>query len=232
MPDDQHPSPSDSSPDGAELGLAAAAHEIRASLLAVKVALEAVLEGGRAVDRSRLLERSLAEVEGLAASVEDLLIWAAGGRPLRRTPTELVGLVRGVIDQGLLGGGSDRVVVHAAEAVWADVDEVRLRIAFVNLLRNALAYGIPDSTVEVAVDRADGAAQIAVRSRGAVHAMSASESILAPGVRRDPEGRNPEGRGLGLFIARRLVEAHGGSLRVESADRETSVVIRLEPAAS
>lgn len=220
--------PTDLSADDRDSGLAAAAHEIRAPLLAVKAALESALAGGEGVDPRRLLARSLAEVERLAGSIEDLLRWAIDEAPLRRRPADVVALVSSAVRGGLDPNG-DRVLVQSARPVMADVDPAQLEMALANLIRNGLTYGEPTTTVEVSV-RASSAAEVevAVTNSGTLGPDPDDGSLYLPGMRRDPLGRNPGGRGFGLSIAKRVVEAHGGRIWYESTDRETTFFVRLE----
>jgi signal transduction histidine kinase len=210
------------------LGIAWTAHELRGPLLGVKAALELMLLEGVDVsdpDRERL-SRSLEELQQLAGLVDGLLAWGAGAQPLQRRPVDVVELIDEVVRASARETGEDRIVVHAPDAVVARVDPVHLRTAIANIVRNGLAYSPASSKVEVSIDLRDGMVLLGVHNEGPAIA-SGGQSVFDPFVRGDQDGRHPAGRGLGLFIARRVVEAHGGRIWFESGDGGTTFFIRL-----
>jgi signal transduction histidine kinase len=85
-----------------------------------------------------------------------------------------------------------------------------------NVLRNALSYSPSDGTVEVVVRRSSGSAVIQVRDHGAGIATDDCLPLFEPLVRGRLGRARATGAGLGLFIARRIVEAHGGAISAES----------------
>jgi len=212
------------------IGIAWTAHELRGPLLGVKAALEMMLlEGEDKSDRDRdreRLSRSLDEIEQLAGLVDGLLAWGAGAQPLQRRPIDLVELVDDVVGSCTSESGDDRVVVHAPAAAIVRVDPAHLRTAIANVVRNALSFSRPETKVEVSVDERDGMVLLAVHNEGPVIPGGGS-SLFDPFVRGDGDGRHPSGRGLGLFIARRVVEAHGGRIWFESGEDGTTFNIRL-----
>ena len=119
------------------------------------------------------------------------------------------------------------VRVHAAggvETVWADHD--RLEQVFVNLLENAASHGASPRGTDVTVraGRVPGWAEVEVTDYGAGIPAGLAEKIFEPRVRGTTE---VAGTGLGLPIARGIVEAHGGTLVVEPADPGASFVVAL-----
>ena len=211
------------------LGIAWTAHELRGPLLGVKAALELMLiEGDEVNDRDReRLARSLEELQQLAGLVDGLLEWGAGAQPLQRRPVDLVELVDDVVRacQSEVGA-EDRVLVHAPGSAVARVDPVHLRTAIVNILRNALVYSRTGTKVEVSIEAGDGVVLLSIHNDGPA-IPSGGPSLFDPFVRTDVGDRHPAGRGLGLFIARRVVEAHGGRIWFESDADGTTFFIRL-----
>lgn len=100
-------------------------------------------------------------------------------------------------------------------------DYNRLERIFVNLLSNAIKYSEPDSPIIVSARQADGMVNISVIDQGC---GIPSEDLIHIFDRfyRVARARKAEGIGLGLYITRMLVEAHGGSIRVESEVGEGS----------
>ena len=210
------------------LGIAWTAHELRGPLLGVKASLETMLLDGDDVsrrDRDRL-SRSLDELQQLAGLVDGLLAWGAGAQPLQRRPVDLVALVHDVVRASEHEMGEDRVVVHAPHSAIARVDPVHMRTAVSNVVRNALSFSRRGTKVEVSLEVREGAVDLSVHNEGPT-IQSGGGSLFDPFVRADPAGRHPSGRGLGLFISRRVVEAHGGRIWFESGEAGTTFHIRL-----
>src|SRR5439155_15250834 len=96
-------------------------------------------------------------------------------------------------------------------------DRERLRQVLANLIDNAVKYSRAGDEVEVAAAAENGAVQVAVSDRGPGIAREHQKLIFEKFGRANVAGHAKPGTGLGLFIARSIVEAHGGSLDVSSA---------------
>jgi signal transduction histidine kinase len=95
-------------------------------------------------------------------------------------------------------------------------DRNRLRQLLVNLVTNAVKYTDPGDEVEVRGAAEDGVVAVSVRDHGPGIAPEDQRLIFEKFGRAKPLGNSKPGAGLGLFIARSIAEAHGGSLEVES----------------
>jgi two-component system OmpR family sensor kinase len=211
--------------DESELAIAWTAHELRGPLLGLKVALE-MLGECRPTERVALLDRCRAEVDRLSTLVSDTLRWGIAGDPPRTRDCDLVPVVEEAIEECRLESGDDRVVLLAPPRARARVDAVQLRSAVANLVRNALSYSPPAGRVEVIVSVDDESVTVAVRNRGSAITTEDQQTIFLPFVR----GANAGGRfgkGLGLFIARRIAEANRGRLSLVSQDGTTEFRIEL-----
>jgi signal transduction histidine kinase len=199
-----------------DLGLAWTAHEISGPLHAVKAVIDLLLATtGPEQPLRDLLGRSSRELDDLAGQVDTVLRWAGGPAKLRRRSRNVVNVVRRVIESCSLDSESGRVTLTGAPQAMAFVDEAQLRSALANLIRNALAYSSSENPIEVRVRSSDDHVLVSVLDRGRGVSQSESDRIFDPFVRgRASQGRRT-GAGLGLFIARRIVEAHGGSLWAE-----------------
>ncbi len=194
-----------------DLGLAITAHEIRGPLLGARAALESVRSDKVWSEADRkLLLRTQRELEELAGMTDGLLRWASTAHVLRARTLDLVPLVRSAA-AGTWNHDPLRVRLESAGSVRARVNASQLRGAVANLIRNALAHSPSDGVVRVSVTSADGWAKIDVEDEGPGVPEAMQASIFDP-FARGPAPGNSEGSGLGLFIARRVVEAHGGSL--------------------
>jgi signal transduction histidine kinase len=94
-------------------------------------------------------------------------------------------------------------------------DAERLERILVNLLSNALKYYSPEGEVTVRVERLEGAAVLTVADRGVGIAPEDLPHVFERFFRARA-ARQPEGLGLGLYITRLLVYAHGGRVEVQS----------------
>lgn len=215
--------------EGLDKGLVWAAHELRAPVVAAERAIEAVLDAAEAGDHRpeddrqvlRLVQRELRCAAGTAT---DLLRWAVGESALRRRPTDLGDLLVDVADACSIEGARDRIDVRTSPGVTASVDRALLSVAISNLVRNGLAYG-GAGHVLVSLDRADASATITVRDEGPGVAPGDREAIFDPFVRRSAIPH--AGHGIGLFLARRVIQAHGGQIRLDADARGATFRVDL-----
>ena len=101
-------------------------------------------------------------------------------------------------------------------------DRERLRQVLVNLIDNAVKYSPPGAEVRVEAQGSDGRVVIDVRDRGPGIARE-HHSVIFEKFGRVQGGSAKPGTGLGLFIARSIAEAHGGSLAVRSSVEQGSI---------
>jgi signal transduction histidine kinase len=217
---------------GLDLGISWTAHELRAPLLGVRAALEVVASDLETDPRrAEILRRVLVEVERLAATADAVLGWASGTRPLELRDIDVTRLVEEAIDSCRLGGADGFVLTRRPEAgAFARIDPEHVRAAIANLLRNARAYADPGTTVEIDVV-ADGVdVTVSVRNRGPGVEADDRERIFDPFVRTASSVSAP-GIGLGLFITRKVVEAHGGRISMTSEGQDTTFRVMLPASA-
>jgi signal transduction histidine kinase len=201
------------------------AHEFRGPLLGAKAAIEHVRKTSNGPQGNReLLRRSRKELEQLARNVESLLRWSAGADSLRLRPTNVVRVVREAIESCSLEAGEERVSLSAPSQAVVDADGKHLRAAVANLVRNALAYSPRGSQVSVDVRRGKDSLTVLVKDEGPGIPAETQQDIFEPFVRGQAGRRR--GLGLGLLIARKVVEAHGGRISLHS-NRGTTFKIRL-----
>lgn len=208
--------------DQLDIALAWTAHEFRGPLVGVKAMVEQLLEdGGEPSAHRRSLQDLYAELDELTGLVEPVLQWAAGAVPLQRRRTDVVAVVREAA--GATGPEGDRIGIAGVGEAFARVDPGHLRTAISNVIRNAMAYSPQGSTVAVTVTADREALTISVADRGPGVPASERETIFDPFMRGQIGQTTRFGKGLGLFIARRVVEAHEGKIWVESPGGEGAV---------
>ncbi len=107
-------------------------------------------------------------------------------------------------------------------------DADKLRRAFDNLLQNAVAYSYPKSAIEIAAARGDGCVVVTFCNRGETIQSEQLGRIFEQFYRLDfARGTKTGGAGLGLAIAKRIVELHGGTIRAESENERITFVVTL-----
>lgn len=212
-----------------DLGIAWTAHELRGPLLGVKAALEMLLMR-RTPDPAEdaFLRTSLSELDQLTSSVDAILTWVVGEQPLPTGEADLVRVVEETADSCRLEFGQDRaIVIDSPDGVIAPVEPTHLRMVVSNLLRNALIYSFRGTKVEVVVREAVDHVELSVRDEGPEIPAKDRRLIFDPFARGSHSGSDRMGTGLGLFIARRVVEAHGGRIWVESGPGWTTFYVRF-----
>lgn len=216
--------------------IADASHELRTPLSAMRAEIDVSL---RADDLSsaaaEVLESAREEVDRLTGMVDDLLTLAtadeAGGLKLQLAPADLADLAREAA--GALDGRAAAIELRGRPAPVL-ADERRLGRAIRNVLENALEFSPPGGTVTV--ETSPG--RIAVTDEGPGIPPGLREKVFERFFRADPSrSRSTGGSGLGLAIAREIVEAHGGTIRVEGSNTvaielATAFDVAAEPSAA
>ena len=140
----------------------------------------------------------------------------AGRLELHKEPTDLCALIMDIIERLGASGERARLRLECGEklpAVLADHD--RLERAIVNLVSNALKYSAPDTLVVVRVEQRDNMVVVSVIDRGVGIPRDELPHIFER-FYRARTAKRAEGLGLGLYITRLIVEAHGGRIWAES----------------
>jgi signal transduction histidine kinase len=166
----------------------------------MKALLDDLLEYNRAKLGMGITMRP-ADVDAAIVLTEELNLLRAA-YPGRRIEVELSGNARGV---------------------W---DGMRLRQVLNNLVVNAINYGDPDTPVRIIVTGDEKRLIMEVVNDGPSIPTDALKSIFEP-LRRHVSNDAVSGLGLGLFIARQIVEAHGGEISAESRNSNTVFSVRL-----
>src|SRR5204863_2126981 len=108
-------------------------------------------------------------------------------------------------------------LVAESDPIWVDADPERLRTAIEHILNNALRFSPPGSTVHVTVGQRENRARVLVKDQGVGLARSHLGVIFRKyGRIETPSTKDKIGVGLGLYVARLVVEAHGGTVSASS----------------
>jgi two-component system sensor histidine kinase BaeS len=204
-------------------------HELRTPLTVVRGEIEAMLDGVHQADPDHL-EQLLEEVGVMERLLEDLRTLSlaeSGALALHPEPADVGELVRDVAAGQRRAAEAAGVVVTVKvgpEVGEAVVDPVRVREVVSNLMVNALRAMPDGGALTLAVGIALGKIVIDVRDTG----MGIDPDDVDAMFERFRKGSTSSGSGLGLTISRDLVEAHGGSITIDSEPGAgTTVRVRL-----
>jgi light-regulated signal transduction histidine kinase (bacteriophytochrome) len=201
-----------------------ASHDFQESLRAVNTfsQLLAELRGEDFSDRERqYVGYMLSGTDRMRDLLDYILIYsqAASDNPATYSMVDMKGVAHGAV-KSLHGpiseSGANVTVSPALPMIWGNF--LRLQQVLRSLISNAIKYRNPDVPVEIRIDAARDVAgewKISVRDNGIGIPKQYHESVFAPFKRL--HGKNIPGCGMGLTVCRRIVEAHGGRMRVESS---------------
>ncbi|SDH54733.1 sensor histidine kinase [Agrococcus jejuensis] len=212
--------------------VADASHELRTPLASVRgyAQLARAEDAPRTATQERALDRIESEASRMGVLVDDLLLLARldAGQSLRDEPVDLPLLVVDAVGDAHAVDPSHGWLVDVGDPVQVRGDEARLRQVLANLLANARIHTPAGTTVQtsIAVEGAD--AVVTVVDDGPGIAPELLPRLFDRFARGDDARTRTEGStGLGLSISRAIVEAHGGTLTVESAPGRTAFALRL-----
>lgn len=204
--------------------MSVASHELKTPLTLVKANAQMLARAIRKLDDRRLLARS----EALNAQVErmqrlvDLLLdisrLETGRLTVDLQPLDLAAVVRDTVESFRLTHPERgvRVVMPEGE-VRVRGDGLRLEQVLANLLGNAARYSPPDAALELELEDGADAARVTVRDRGIGIPPEDLDRIFDRFYQvQDSPGALSGSMGMGLYISRGIVEAHGGRIRAES----------------
>jgi PAS domain S-box-containing protein len=213
--------------------LSIASHELRTPVTALELNLTSVLplvRGRRPTDEALekvtgKLERAARQVDRLATLINSLLDVTritAGRLSLSPMSLDLSELVRGVVARfrEMIERSESQLVLRLDEEVPGRWDSMALETVMGNLLSNAVKFG-SGRPIEVAVERDLEVARLVVIDHGIGIAPDQQNRIFER-FERAVSARHYGGFGIGLWVARQLVEAHGGSILVASRTGEGS----------
>ena len=203
--------------------LADISHELRTPITVIQGNVEGILDGMYPADEARL-KSIIEETQILSRLVDDLRTLAlaeSGALHLKREPTNLAELIRDAVSE-LEAQAQEKglkIRLSLAEGGEANIDPQRIHEVLTNLLSNALRYTPPGGEIRVRLtetgpgpDAQGGAAIIAIEDNG----PGIEPADLPHVFERFYKSSDSGGMGLGLSIAKYLVEAHGGKIWAES----------------
>jgi diguanylate cyclase len=202
--------------------LAMLGHELRNPLASISTSAHLLRHAEpRSADWNLAQEVIARQSAHLAHILDDLLDVGraiAGKISLERAPLELDGAVQRALDAlRAAGKTASRQVDYRGESAWVDADRTRVEQVLSNLVSNAVQHTRPDGRIELRVTRSGGQVELTVRDDGAgMDAETVAHAFELFYQGRQGPDRKRGGLGIGLTLARRIVELHGGTIEVAS----------------
>jgi PAS domain S-box-containing protein len=196
-------------------------HEIRTPLTILMGAIGVALtEGITPEDTRNILHDAMDGAESLNNIVNNLIElsrYQSNRLSIIKEPFDLIKELQAMVDLKRIHLHRRHLEIDIPEqlsSVFAD--KVRLELILVNLISNAVKYSAEDTTIRVSAAKREGFLTISVSDQGVGIPLDKRMMLFQPFERLDNADARIKGLGLGLLVCKRLVEAHGGTIWVES----------------
>ncbi len=202
--------------------VADASHELRTPLTSIRGYVELYHRGGL-TDQDRLddaMRRVSGEAERMGALVDDLLLLSKldRGLPLESATVDLATLLDDAALDATAVQPGRTITVSTERPLTCEADPLRIQQVVAAIVANALVYTPADSPIELIGARRDGAAVVEIVDHGPGLDAETAAHVFERFYRGDESrARSTGGSGLGLSIAKSIVEAHGGRIAVHTA---------------
>lgn len=221
-----------------------AAHQLRTPISAIKWTLRMLLDGDFGPinrEQKEFLEKTYQSNERMIHLINDLLdvTRIEEGRYLYNiTTVQLENIISNITANYIDIAKQKRLTLNYQKPdkplpmVLVDVEKISLVVS--NLIENAIKYTPSGGTITVSIFEKDGKIEVSVKDTGVGIVKSQQERIFTKYFRGSNVLRlETEGTGLGLFIAKNIVESHGGKIWFESEENKgTTFFFSLPPAGS
>jgi PAS domain S-box-containing protein len=217
--------------------LAMLAHELRNPLAPIRNAVQVIKAPGVnpeiAAEARQMIERQVQHMVRLIDDLLDVSRIMRGKIELRTEPVELARVVAQAVDMSqpvIDAQGQELIVSYPPEPIWLEADPARLAQVMSNLLHNAAKFSQKTGRIWLTAERQGSEAVLRVRDEGAGIESDLLPRIFDLFVQGDRSlERTSGGLGIGLTVARKLVELHRGTVTAQSEGpgRGSEFVVRL-----
>jgi signal transduction histidine kinase len=208
--------------DPREEAVAQIVHDLKNPLSTIRLEaylLDDKLARGERDDARATLARIQHNISFLDRMVHDILDSCsieAGKLELHRAPTDIRILLEQVVDRAVPTRDRPRVFLETDGTATLAIDDLRIERVVANLIANALKYAPACTGIVVRLEINPGGVRVSVIDAGT--SMTPAEmSVVFEKYRRGHATSSHDGSGLGLYVSREIVEAHGGRIDVECA---------------
>ncbi|MBW4484021.1 MAG: HAMP domain-containing histidine kinase [Tildeniella torsiva UHER 1998/13D] len=214
-----------------EMFMVTLTHDLRGPVNVVKMGAQLILRRFERGDAHLdITVRMIGAIDRMDAMIQNLLdasrLRAGQSLTLDFEECNLDQLLReSVEDLAFIYG--ERFVVVSDPSITSSCSRKQIRRVIENLASNAVKYGEPDTPITFILQRDNGWIHLTIHNQG-TPIPPETQSILFQQFRRTPAAEEKTGWGLGLFLAKNIVEAHRGTIDIESAEgKGTSFIIKL-----
>lgn len=209
-----------------------ASHQLRTPLTAIKGYLSMVLEGDAGklnANQQKLLEQSYSSAQRMVYLISDLLNLSrlnTGKFVIELNPVQLAEVVQSEVDQLQETAHAREVTLNyhkPAELPELMLDETKIHQVVMNFMDNAIYYTPPGGVIDVSVRETPSAVEYLVKDNG-IGVPKAEQHRLFTKFYRAGNARaaRPDGTGLGLFMAKKVIVAQGGAILFDSQEGKGS----------
>jgi signal transduction histidine kinase len=190
------------------------------SLVALETqVLQSQLDDGAHVDMVHAITRVLLNLDYIDRMMHDVIDSCAidaGHFEIHRAPTDLWLLLETVTTRMATTRDRHRIVLERSDSLTIKIDSLRIERVVANLVHNALKYSAEDTRVFVRMSSGNGVARVSVSDAGPGISRDEVEHLFEE-YRRSSAAHVHDSSGLGLYVSKRIVEAHGGRIGVNTA---------------
>jgi PAS domain S-box-containing protein len=210
-------------------------HELRNPLAAIRYALPRIEDApldARARSAAGVIARQLALLSALVGDLLDLTRISSGKIAVTRVPLTVQAVVKTAVESvspALQAARHVLEIVTPGEPVYVEGDGIRLAQVFSNLLMNAVKYTPREGRITISVGREGDEAIVRIIDNGMGIPPDQLKQVFQMFMQVHPNPNEQGGLGVGLTIAKRIVELHDGSIEAHSGGSGygTEMVVRL-----
>jgi signal transduction histidine kinase len=208
-------------------------HEMKTPLMNIAAAREMLAtlpemdRQNRQLEYEETWERNLRRLRRLIDNLVDSQRVQTTGLTLLKAPCDLPAVIRRVLKEEATYAATRKVrLVEKMDAIsLMDLDEETIERLLENLVTNAIKYSLPDGQVEIVLEQRTGEVVLSVSDHGCGIPAVEQVALFQPFQRgHSAEYNGIPGTGLGLYVAKIIAEAHGGSIELRSVTGEGTVV--------
>lgn len=205
------------------------AHDLRQPITTIVLKASLLAKQPQCSDKAQHILASAMQLNRMIDDLLDVSRLESHRLDLKHVEVDLPALIRGTVERTADTTRGHRVDVEVVDGIPPLLaDPGRLEQVLTNLLSNAAKYGAPETPIKVAVERRSGEVFVAVENEGKGIAPDELPRLFTRYYRtREAKAGGAAGLGLGLYIVRGLVEAHGGRIWAESAPGKTTFQFTL-----
>jgi signal transduction histidine kinase len=217
-----------------DLFLGVLGHDLRNPIGAMMMTAELIKKIGSLNDRQEMLIAQVVISGGRAIEIMDQLLdltraRLGSGMHVLREEMDMAFVCRQLVEEMRSLHPSRTFTLKSSGDTTGFWDRPRIGQVFSNLLGNAVQYGFTDLPIEVTVSGDPKAVSLSVHNEGVPIPKDAIGGIFEAMIRGGAEGSGTTNLGLGLYITKEIISAHGGTIRVTSSEKDGTTFTALFP---